>query len=113
MLKDNKFLMYGGGLFAGVAVTIPTITSDVVFGVDNRTMCAPLVQPLRIVASLAALYHRSVFFDARHSCATLRRGHWRNSDIASVGYIEMDDRGAWKQELLSRAREHGRPPLGC
>lgn len=46
MLNDHKFLMYGGGLFAGIAVTIATIPSDAVLCVDNRTMCAPLAPPM-------------------------------------------------------------------
>jgi hypothetical protein len=32
-------------------------------------------------------YHRAVFFDARHSSATLRRGHWRNGEHRARGYI--------------------------
>jgi hypothetical protein len=46
VLKDNKFLIYGGGLFAGVAVTIATIPSEAVFCIDNRAMCAPLAPPM-------------------------------------------------------------------
>jgi hypothetical protein len=46
VLKGNKFLIYGGGLFAGAAVTIATIPSDAVFCVDNRAMCATLAAAL-------------------------------------------------------------------
>jgi hypothetical protein len=41
VLKDNRFLIYGGGLFASAALTIATIPSDAVICVDDRTMCAP------------------------------------------------------------------------
>jgi hypothetical protein len=42
VLRDHKYLIYGGGLFAGVAVATPILPSDAVFCVDNRVMCAPL-----------------------------------------------------------------------
>ena len=45
MLRDHKSLIYGGGLFAGVAVAMPLIQSDAIFCVDNRVMCAPLATP--------------------------------------------------------------------
>jgi hypothetical protein len=46
VLTDNKFLIYGGGLFAGVAIAAPLFASEGVFCVDNRLMCAPLAQPM-------------------------------------------------------------------
>jgi hypothetical protein len=45
VLKDNKFLIYGGGLFAGAAITIAILPSGATFCVDNRTMCAPFALP--------------------------------------------------------------------
>jgi hypothetical protein len=46
VLKDNKLLTYGGGLFAGAAIAPPFLGSEGVFCVDNRLMCAPLAQPM-------------------------------------------------------------------
>jgi hypothetical protein len=46
VLKDNKLLTYGGGLFAGVAIATPLFASEGVFCVDNRLMCALLAQPM-------------------------------------------------------------------
>ena len=41
MLRNNKFLIYGGGLFAGFAVASPLLPSHAAFCIDNRIMCAP------------------------------------------------------------------------
>jgi hypothetical protein len=46
MLKDSKFLIYCGAPLACAAVALPTLPSDAVFCVDNRVMCAPLMQPM-------------------------------------------------------------------
>jgi hypothetical protein len=35
-----------------------------------------------VIGLTAVFYHPAVFFDARHSSATLRRGHWRDQLIA-------------------------------
>ena len=41
MLKDQKLLIYGGGLFAGAAIVMANLPSDAA-PCDARTMCAPL-----------------------------------------------------------------------
>jgi hypothetical protein len=42
VLRDNKFMIYGGGLFAGFAVASPLVPSLAAFCIDNRVICAPL-----------------------------------------------------------------------
>jgi hypothetical protein len=42
MLKDNKLLIYGGGLFAGAAIVTSIIASEDGFCLDSRVMCGPL-----------------------------------------------------------------------
>jgi hypothetical protein len=41
VLRDKKFLIYGGGLFAGFAVASPLLPSHAALCIDNRVMCAP------------------------------------------------------------------------
>jgi hypothetical protein len=66
VLKDNKFLIYGGGLLAVAAVIVPAIPSEAVVCIDNRFMCAPLApatdepsgnepQPLTRINSLSVI----------------------------------------------------------
>lgn len=42
MLKDNRALIYGGGLIAGAAVLATVTHSDGAVCIDNHLMCAPL-----------------------------------------------------------------------
>lgn len=42
MLKENKYLIYGGSLFAGVAITAGVIDIDQGICLDRRVMCGPL-----------------------------------------------------------------------
>jgi hypothetical protein len=48
VFKDNKFLIYCGAplTFAAVALSLPILSSDPVFCVDNRVICAPLALPM-------------------------------------------------------------------
>lgn len=42
MIKDNKLLIYSGGLFASAAIASAVVPSGDAFCIDNRVMCAPL-----------------------------------------------------------------------
>jgi hypothetical protein len=42
VLKDNKYLLYGGYALAGVTVAAVIIPSESPFCLDTRVICAPL-----------------------------------------------------------------------
>lgn len=47
MLKDHKFLIYGGGLFAGAAIAASVVLpSEEAFCLDNCVLCAPVSPPI-------------------------------------------------------------------
>ncbi len=87
----EKFEAHGGA--AGFAIVV--LTPDDVGGLDQNSL-----QPRARQNVIGEMFWFAAKLGRDRVCA-LRKGNIElPSDFAGVGYTDMDDRGAWKQELL-------------
>jgi predicted nucleotide-binding protein len=94
----EKFEDHGGA--AGFAVVL--ITPDDVGGPDAQHL-----QPRARQNVIGEMFWFAAKLGRKHVCA-LRKGNVEiPTDFAGVIYIEMDDRGAWKSELLRELKNSG------
>ena len=94
----EKFEDHGGA--AGFAVAI--LTPDDVGGPD-----ASHLQPRARQNVIGELFWFAGKLGRKRVCALLKGRVEMPSDFAGVGYTEMDERGAWKAELLKELTAAG------
>jgi predicted nucleotide-binding protein len=94
----EKFEAHGGA--AGFAVIV--VTPDDVGGLDQDHM-----QPRARQNVIGEMFWFAGRLGRDRVCALKKGDVEMPSDFAGVGYTEMDDRGAWKQELLRELQAAG------
>jgi len=94
----EKFEAHGGA--AGFAVIL--VTPDDVGGVDKDHL-----QPRARQNVIGEMFWFAGRLGRDRVCALMKGDIEMPSDFAGVGYTAMDDRGAWKQELLREMQAAG------
>jgi predicted nucleotide-binding protein len=94
----EKFEAHGGA--AGFAVIV--VTPDDVGGLDKDNL-----QPRARQNVIGEMFWFAGRLGRDRVCALKKGDVEMPSDFAGVGYTEMDDRGAWKQELLREMQAAG------
>jgi predicted nucleotide-binding protein len=94
----EKFEAHGGA--AGFAVIV--VTPDDVGGLDKDHL-----QPRARQNVIGEMFWFAAKLGRDRVCALKKGDVEMPSDFAGVGYTDMDDRGAWKQELLRELQAAG------
>ncbi len=94
----EKFEVHGGG--AGFAIVL--LTPDDVGGMDHAHL-----QPRARQNVIGEMFWFAGRFGRKRVCALKKGTIELPSDIAGIGYTEMDDRGAWKMKLLKELQAAG------
>jgi predicted nucleotide-binding protein len=94
----EKFEAHGGS--AGFAVVL--LTPDDIGGPDREHL-----RPRARQNVIGEMFWFAGKFGRQHVCALTKGDVEMPSDFAGVGYIKMDDRGAWKTDLLRELKAAG------
>ena len=94
----EKFEAHGGA--AGFAIVV--LTPDDVGGLDKDQL-----QPRARQNVIGEMFWFAGRLGRKRVCALKKGNIEMPSDFAGIGYTEMDDRGAWKQELLRELQAAG------
>ena len=94
----EKFEDHGGA--AGFAVIV--LTPDDVGGID-----ADHLEPRARQNVIGEMFWFAGRLSRQRVCALKRGNIEMPSDFAGIGYVDMDDRGAWKMELLKELQAAG------